>query len=394
MTLRNIRLLHGAALLVAVAAGFGAARLVSAPDTAPAAHAEHADGADHDGHDERGDAPAEEGVVALTARQIEASGIGVVSVGRGGGAETRLSGRVEPAVDARAVVAAVTGGRVEQIHVAPGSSVKAGHALAILVSGDGAALRAGADAAVAEAEAARLSYQRDLNLVEQGIVARQELEASRARSLAADAAARAARAQVTASGAPNAAGRLRILSPIAGVVGTVQVTTGGFVAPGGVVAEITDPARVELIFNAPPALASQVRAGSRLQVTGPSGEFEAVVVGVAANAREQSGAAVVRARSASSPLPPAGSPVTGIVVTNDQASGLTVPADAVQMVDGRTVVFVVTDGGFRAVPVLAGRRAGGRVEILNGLDGSERVAGINAFLLKAELAKGETEHGH
>ena len=32
-----------------------------------------------------------------------------------------------------------------------------------------------ADAAVAEAEAARLVYQRDLNLVAQGIVARQEM---------------------------------------------------------------------------------------------------------------------------------------------------------------------------------------------------------------------------
>ena len=44
--------------------------------------------------------------------------------------------------------------------------------------------------------------------------------------------------------------------------------------------------------------------------------------------------------------------------------------------------------------MLAGRRAGDRVEILNGLSGDERVAGSNAFLLKAELAKGEAEHGH
>jgi membrane fusion protein, heavy metal efflux system len=46
------------------------------------------------------------------------------------------------------------------------------------------------------------------------------------------------------------------------------------------------------------------------------------------------------------------------------------------------------------MPVLAGRRAGGRIEVLNGLTGSERIAGSNAFLLKAELAKGEAEHGH
>ena len=315
-------------------------------------------------------------------------------MGRGGGNEYRLSGRVESAVGARAVVAAITGGRVEQIHVAPGSSVEAGQLLAVIVSGDAATLRANADAAVAEAEAARLAYQRDLNLVEQGIVARQDMEASRARSLAADAAARAAQAQVAASGSPNTSGRFSVVSPIAGVVGAVSTTVGGFVASGGAVVEISDPAQVELVFNAPPALASEVTSGARLQVTGPSGSFEAVVVGVAANAREQSGAAVIRARSTSSALPPAGSPVTGTVVTNSQEGGLTVPADAVQTVEGRSVVFVADDNGFRVTPVLAGRRAGESIEILNGLSGDERIAGMNAFLLKAELAKGEAEHGH
>ena len=76
------------------------------------------------------------------------------------------------------------------------------------------------------------------------------------------------------------------------------------------------------------------------------------------------------------------------------AEGMSVPADAVQTVDGRSVVFVAVEGGFKATPVLAGRRAGNRIEILNGLTGSERVVGANAFLLKAELAKGEAEHGH
>ncbi|PKO86819.1 MAG: efflux RND transporter periplasmic adaptor subunit [Betaproteobacteria bacterium HGW-Betaproteobacteria-12] len=395
MTPKNIRLLCGAALLVALGTGFGLAQFI--PHSEHAAHAEDDEHAAHDDpnqQDEHEDAPSEEGVVALTARQIEASGIGVVGVGRGGGNEYRLSGRVESAVGARAVVAAITGGRVEQIHVAPGSSVEAGQLLAVIVSGDAATLRANADATVAEAEAARLAYQRDLNLVEQGIVARQDMEASRARSLAADAAARAAQAQVAASGSPNASGRFSVVSPIAGVVGAVSITAGGFVASGGAVVEISDPAQVELVFTAPPALASEVTSGTRLQVRGPSDSFEAVVVGVAANAREQSGAAVIRARSTSSALPPAGSPVTGIVVTNDQEGVLTVPADSVQTVEGRSVVFVTDDNGFRVTPVLAGRRAGGYIEILNGLSGDERIAGTNAFLLKAELAKGEAEHGH
>ena len=69
----------------------------------------------------------------------------------------------------------------------------------------------------------------------------------------------------SAAGSPNAAGRLSVNSPIAGVVTSVQVGPGGFVPQGGVIAEVTNPARVELVFNAPPHLAALVRAGSTLR---------------------------------------------------------------------------------------------------------------------------------
>src|SRR5690606_4744831 len=146
----------------------------------------------------------------------------------------------------------------------------------------------------------------------------------------------------------------------------------------------------------PPQLAAQVRLGSHLRVTGPQGELNALVTGVAADAGLQdSGATVIRAQPAGGRLPPAGSPVTGAAVPESLSGGaLSVPSEAVQTVDGATVVFVQTSEGFRAQPVLAGRQAGGATEILRGLTGAEKVAAANAFLLKAELAKGEAEHGH
>ena len=395
-------MMFAAALLIAVIAGYGLAKLTGGQDAGPTP----ASRADDDGHDEKGEhddhgeeeavgeAEGEEGLVVLTQPQIEASGIQVVAVGRGGGSETHLSGRVESAIGARAAVAATIGGRVERVIVAPGTSVRAGQPLAVIVSGEAATMRAGADAARAEAEAARLVYQRDQALVTQGVVARQELEASRARSLAAEAAARAAAAQVAAAGSPNAGGRVTITSPVSGVVGAVQVTPGGFVAAGDVVANVADPSQTELVFSAPPALAAQIAPDARIEVTGATESFSAVVIGVAADVREQGGMAIIRARPESGTLPPAGSPVSGVVVAAGQDDTLTVPVDAVQTVEGRSVVFVTDEKGFRVTPVLAGRRAGDRVEILNGLSGDERVAGSNAFLLKAELAKGEAEHGH
>ena len=346
------------------------------------------------GHEGEAAGEAKEGVITLTPAQIQAAGITVMAVGRGGGGETRLAGRVEPMIDARAAVAASVGGRVERVLVAPGQSVRAGQALAVLVSGEAATFRADADAAAAAADAARRAYQRNDSLASQGVVARQEVETSRAQSLSADAAARAARARASAAGGPNASGRISVSSPISGVVTSVQVGPGGFTPQGGVVAEVTNPARVELVFNAPPALAAQVRAGSSLRVQGPTGEFDAIVTGVAVGGAGESGATLIRARPTGGALPPAGSPVSGALVTGGEADGLTVPTEAVQTVEGGTVVFVQVDGGFQAVPVMVGRQAGGQTEILRGLTGGERIAGAKAFLLKAELAKGEAEHGH
>jgi cobalt-zinc-cadmium efflux system membrane fusion protein len=402
MRKRNINktLLIGGVAAVVVLGGGGLIYAVTRPDAPPAAAANKSGEEDHaedeKGHTEgeEGIAEAPEGVVLLSASQIQAAGIHVVGLAQGGGGETRLSGRVEPVIDGRAVVAASVGGRVERVLAVPGQRVRVGQPLAVLVSGDAATFRADADAAGAEAEAARQAYQRDRNLLDQGVVARQDVEASRARSLSADAAARAARARSAAAGSPNASGRLQVTSPIAGVVTKVQVGPGGFVAQGGIVAEVSNPERVELVFRAPPTLAGSVQPGSTLRVTGPHGDFDAVVTGVAADADGASSATIIRARATGGQALPAGSAVSGAVVTGKAAGGLTVPSEAVQTVEGSSVVFVEVAGGFKAVPVLTGRQAGGRTEILRGLTGSERIAGANAFLLKAELAKGEAEHGH
>jgi cobalt-zinc-cadmium efflux system membrane fusion protein len=69
----------------------------------------------------------------------------------------------------------------------------------------------------------------------------------------------------------------------------------------------------------------------------------------------------------------------------------TVPAEAVQSVGGRSVVFVQTPGGFTLRPVTPGPSGGGSTPIVSGLSAGERVAGRGAFLLKAELSKGDAK---
>ena len=63
-----------------------------------------------------------------------------------------------------------------------------------------------------------------------------------------------------------------------------------------------------------------------------------------------------------------------------------------QSVEGKDVVFVKTAKGFQATNVAVGQRSAGRVEIVDGLKPGAVIATKGAFLLKAELGKGEAEH--
>jgi membrane fusion protein, heavy metal efflux system len=367
------------ALTAALGLGYGAGRLTDkAPAQAPA-------------HEEGEDAPHEEGFVALSAADAARAGVLTASVGRGGGSELVLPGRVALAANASAALGAPVSGTVERVHLAAGDRVPAGAAIVTLRSAEGAGARASVDAAAAGARAARAAAARDRRLFEAGVVARQDWEASQAAADKARAELRAARAQAAARGAPSAGGVTVLRAPIGGVVTRIDARVGGFLTQGGLVAEIADQGQVEYVFDAPPVSADAIHVGDVILVQRPDGgQAGARIVAVAPSAFG-AGAAVVRARP-TAPAPPIGAIVSARLILAKGQGGLTVPAEAVQTLEGRSVVFVAEPEGFRARPVVTGRTAAGSVEILKGLTGSETVAGRGAFRLKAELGKGAAGH--
>jgi membrane fusion protein, heavy metal efflux system len=383
--IRDRRKLLAIGAAAVLAAGAGGIFIGQSMSGGPPAE-EHAEGEEH-GEGEAG----EEGFVALTAEEARAAGVEVTTVSRTGGGELIVPGRVAFAPNAETQVGAPLAGIVEAVHVAPGAQVGAGRALATLRSTEGAALRASADAARAEAEAANAAYRREVRLFEERVTARQDLEAARAANLKAAANLRAANAQIAAVGAPAVNGRLVVRAPIAGTVTTLAAAPGAFLAQGAPVAQVANQGRVELVFDAPAAASQAIRIGAEIRATTADGrEVPAIVTAVLPNAADAG--AQVRAR-ATGFVPPAGTPVSGRLLTG--AGGqLAVPSDAVQTVEGRPVVFIAEGRGFRARPVVPGRIAAGRTEIVRGLNDGERIAGRGAFLLKAELSRGEAEHEH
>jgi membrane fusion protein, heavy metal efflux system len=377
-----------AGIAVAATVGLGAGALIWR-DGSPAGQENKTEEHSEEGHEE-GEV-AEGDMVALSPEEAAAAGIEVTSVGRGGGAELVIPGRVVFAPGAEASVGSPVQGVVERVFVGAGGTVSAGSPIAVVRSSDAAALTAAADSARADVEAARAAFRREDRLHRERITARQDLEAARAAMLRAEAALRAAQGQLSALGSPSGAGRVTVRAPFSGTVTAVAASPGAVLAQGGAVAQIADQGRVEIVFDAPAAQASLIRAGTPIFATIAGGqEIRATVTAISPNPANAS--AQIRA-STTGFIPPVGTPVSGRVLTRG-SSALIVPSDAVQSVEGRPVVFVVERGGFRAIPVVVGRMAGGRTEILRGLEGDERIAGRGAFLLKAELSRGEAEHGH
>lgn len=386
MTLQRHWLMTGAAVIAALGVGFGSAQLMNRP----AAGAEHAE----EGHAEEGHTEAAEGdVLAMTPEQAAEAGVSIIAAQRGGGTELKLPGRVAFAPGAEAAVDAPLGGAVARVHVGLGDRVAAGTPLVTLRSPDGAASRADADASAATAEAARAAERRDRTLFEQGWISQARLDVTAAETRRAEAELRAARARVGAFGTPGADGLTVVRSPIAGVVTRISAAPGQVLHEEALqVAAVADPRRIELMFEAPPSAAALLNIGDRLDSTVAGSRVVSGVVVAIAPANEN-GVVIVRARPTGE-VAPAGSVVSARISAGGGGGVLVVPLDAVQTVEGSPSVFVLEGDGFRARPVVTGRTADGRVEILSGLTGAERIAGTGAFLLKAELAKGEAEHGH
>ncbi|MAX01000.1 MAG: efflux transporter periplasmic adaptor subunit, partial [Sphingomonas sp.] len=110
-----------------------------------------------------------------------------------------------------------------------------------------------------------------------------------------------------------------------------------------------------------------------------------------ANAESRTLTVILTPTAGSSMLTPGDYIRARIAAAKGGEAGLSVPAEAVQSVGGRDVVFVRTDKGFAPRAVQLGARTSEAAQILNGLKPGETIAGANAFLLKAELEKGSGE---
>lgn len=86
--------------------------------------------------------------------------------------------------------------------------------------------------------------------------------------------------------------------------------------------------------------------------------------------------------------------VNAEITLSEVAAPLVVSNKAVQLIEGKTVVFVKGEEGFEPRPVSLGRTDGELSEVLSGLEIEEVYVTKNSFVLKSEMGKEDAEHGH
>lgn len=360
-------------------------------------NAQNAATAENGAAPEKGGHAEEEGEIDLSADQIRKAGIELVRVIRSGGGALTLPATIEGDPQGMQVVSAAIGGRVVSLTRNLGQSVGRGQTLAIIESREAASLNAEVEAARARLGLAESNLRREQRLFDQKVSPEQDLIAARTAATEARIALRLAQQQVSAAGGGGGAlNRIAITAPLSGQVVARSVTLGQTVAADAELFRVADLGRVAVTLALSPADAGKVRPGSQIEIVSGDRRSVARIDFVSPildeTTRLASVIAVIDNRSGQWRV---GEPVTAsIQLAGNGVTSLLVPQSAVQTVEGRSTVFVRTDHGFQATPVTLGSPNGDNVVVTSGLKGDEQLAGPNSFTLKAELGKGEAEHGH
>ncbi len=346
--------------------------------------------------------------IQLTPEQVRAAGIATALVEkRTEGSPIQATATIEPAADRQARVGARVSGRISALRAKEGDQVKAGQALAIIDSPDLGRARADYLAALAMANLARETADREKSLFERNISAEREWREAEAQAVKARADKEAAENRLHSLGVTDAelpemkfdqhlGSAMAISSPIAGVVVEASGTLGQVVEPKDTIFTVMDLRSVWLQVEIYEQDLPQVRTGQRALArvkAAPGEEFSGLVESVGALVDPKSRTVKVRialdnSRRILRPGMFATVSISGTV--GERRHGMFVPAAAVQRLGRGHVVFVArSENAFEPRQVDVAQGGTEWVEIVRGLAMGERVVTSGSFSLKSELKKDE-----
>ena len=380
----------------------------------------------------------------LDQEDLRASGVLVAAVEDGSVRETlEAPGEIDIAQNQLAQVTAPIPGRIRSIHKLTGDAVDRGSVLCTIESAELGGARADLQSAVAETAVTKRNLDRLRQLFDKGLRSESEVWASEAEynkaRLHVDAATAHLRAlginpgQQTSERSGDLINQYELPSPLAGTILQQQLTIGQNVEPKDVLFTVADLSRVWVNASVNERDVDKLRNGMPASVQVQSQSTSPVVLDgavayIGQQADQQTRMVPVRVVISNPRLKGGnrgfllrpGMFTTVRFTTATKPGVITVPPEAVQEIDGQTVVFLQLSGtrseegpsenkqgdegdehhagktgetsgepsvAFEPRVVTLGISDGKAVEIVKGLKRGDKVAMRNAFLLKSELEK-------
>jgi len=354
--------------------------------------------------------------ISLTADQIAHGGVRwSAAVATPLADFVELTGRLVVDEDHTARLSPSVKGRVTAVEANVGDVVSRGQTLVILQSEEASARRAELAKATAELtqRQASLTYARAVRERAERLLAlkagaAQDVERARADEATAqsgvsqaESAVEQARVALRVLEVDAATGQIQLASPIAGVVVARDAVVGAVIDAGASALTVTDPSSLWLEFGAPDQVASLLTSGQRIHFDVPalSGGFEARILRVNGALDPATRLVTIRATVAngSKKLRPEMF-ATVRAETAAPRPAVSVPHDAVQLLDEHPVVFIAepnAQGGAKFIrrDVQTGTTANGQTHIISGVNAGDVVVTDGAFAVKSQFSRGKMPAG-
>ena len=291
-----------------------------------------------------------------------------------------LQGTVELPPQATELLSTPVAGVVQQVLVGAGQKVRAGEAVARLLSPELVAWQRDLLQAQAQARLAASKLERDEKLHAEGIIAGLRVQESRTQNELAQLALRERRQALQMAGASTTSTTLQpgltLRASAAGTVLEVTATPGQRLDAGMPVAKVARGGQWSIALQATPDQAHNLRTGDLLAVQGCKAPARLAAIVPQVSAGNQ--AVQMRADFTAAEDCLRANQFVQVTVagrTDTQAAGnLSLPAQAVVRHEGKAYVFVQTPQGFVPTAVVLGTEGAGQTLVRSGVKAGDVVA--------------------
>lgn len=264
--------------------------------------------------------------------------------------------------------------RVSEVRFESGQAVRAGQVLVVL---DAASERADVSESQVALRDAERQLRRGEELAKQKLVSQSQLDTLRANRDAAR-----ARLQSSSTGVNDRV----ITAPFAGVLGLRQISKGQFVSAGSEITTLDDISRIEVEFALPERLLSRLQVGLPLRAQAeawPGEEFVGTLSAVDARVDPVTRSVAARAQidNPDGKLRPG--MLLRVLLEESAREAIIIPEIAVQQLGTSSFVYLLdAESKAQRRDIKLGARNAGKVEVLSGLQGGERLVVDGAVKLR------------